>query len=118
MQTKSWSLYLVKNKLGSLYCGICTDLARRFTEHASDGNLCAKALRGKGPLSLAFAVHVSDRSVALKQEYWLKKQTRGYKLSVIAGNTTLPFDHQPYSSVELAQIQQHAYAKKSAKTDH
>ena len=105
----------MKNKLGNVYCGICTDLQRRFFEHASNGNLCAKALRGKGPLSLVFAVKVGDRSSALKHEYWLKKQSRGYKLSVISGTADLPFEHLVYSPDELAHIQLQANQNNSLK---
>ncbi|WJG10433.1 GIY-YIG nuclease family protein [Aliiglaciecola sp. LCG003] len=106
MKAKSWTLYMVENKLGSLYTGICTDLERRFSEHSSNGKLCARALKGKGPLSLKFAAKVGSHSQALKIELWLKKQARQHKLSIVAGTQALPIEHQAYAAEELKRIQQ------------
>ncbi|GAA0856899.1 GIY-YIG nuclease family protein [Aliiglaciecola litoralis] len=109
MQNQPWTLYLVRNNLGNLYCGICTDLARRFSEHASGGKRCAKALKGKGPLVLEFATYIEDRSRALKLEYWLKQQSRAYKLALVKGHAELPEACQRYSSAALKEINQQVY---------
>ncbi len=70
-----WSLYLVRTAQGSLYTGVTTDVERRINEHedADKKHKGAKALRGKGPLELAFKIVVGNRSDALKLEYRVKK---------------------------------------------
>ncbi len=47
MADTQWSIYIVRNRLGSLYTGITTDVERRFNQHQNGTG--AKALRGKGP---------------------------------------------------------------------
>jgi len=91
---KPWFIYLIKNKLNQLYCGVTVDAERRFLEHASNSPKCAKALKGKGPLILMFCARVGNQSEALKLEYWLKKQTRQHKDTLIAGTSVLPVEHE------------------------
>lgn len=43
-----WFVYLVRCANNALYCGITTDVSRRFAQHQKGRG--AKALRGKGPL--------------------------------------------------------------------
>lgn len=73
-----WSLYLVRTAQGSLYTGVTTDVQRRFGEHENKDkkNKGAKALRGKGPLTLVFEIAVGNRSDALKLEYRVKQLSR------------------------------------------
>ena len=87
---KPWFIYLIKNKLNQLYCGISVDVSRRFFEHATNSPKCAKALKGKGPLELMFCAQVGSQSDALKLERWLKKQTRDAKNRLITGVSKLP----------------------------
>lgn len=108
MQSVVWSIYLVETNSGSLYCGICTDLERRFKEHTANGKLSAKALRGKGPLQLKYAAIIGDRSTALKTEYWLKQQPKKFKLALITGKEWLPQAKNSYSQESLSIIQQSA----------
>lgn len=68
-----WHLYLIETASGALYTGITTDVERRFREH-DGGKRGARALRGKGPLTLIHHQAVGSRSEALKLEAWLKKQ--------------------------------------------
>ena len=91
---KPWFIYLIKNKLNQLYCGITVDVERRFFEHASNSPKCAKALKGKGPLVLMFCAEVGGQSDALKLERWLKKQTRAGKNRLISGDDILPVEHR------------------------
>ncbi|MEO1855268.1 GIY-YIG nuclease family protein [Chromohalobacter sp.] len=67
-----WYLYLVETAAGALYTGVTTDVARRFREHR-DGKRGARALRGKGPLTLRHAEYVGGHGEALRQEAALKK---------------------------------------------
>ncbi|MEP1449273.1 MAG: GIY-YIG nuclease family protein [Paraglaciecola sp.] len=78
-----WFIYIIENKLGQFYTGICTDIERRFAEHQSNGPKCAKALKGKGPLTLKFRCHVDSRSQALKLEMWIKKLSKTNKIKLV-----------------------------------
>lgn len=66
-----WSLYLVRTRDGALYTGIALDVQARFAAHAAGRG--AKALRGRGPLQLAFARLVGSRSAALRLEARIKR---------------------------------------------
>lgn len=105
---KPWFIYLIKNKLNQLYCGISVDVSRRFFEHASSSPKCAKALKGKGPLVLVFCAQVGSQSDALKMERWLKKQTRVFKDRLITGSSKLPSECE---LLDTAIIQQNVMLK-------
>lgn len=85
---EGWWLYVVETSDGKLYTGITTDVARRIEEHAR-GQRGARALRGKGPLSLRFCQAVGDRSQALRLECALKRLKRADKLHVVEGRRPL-----------------------------
>ncbi len=70
-------LYLIRTADNALYTGITTDVARRYRQHQTGKG--AKALRGKGELTLAFAAQVGDRSLALRIEYRIKQLTKRQK---------------------------------------
>ena len=72
-----WFLYLIRTADNKLYTGITTDVARRYRQHQTGKG--AKALRGKGELTLAFAAQVGDRSLALRIEYRIKQLTKRQK---------------------------------------
>ncbi len=78
-----WYAYIVENKLGQYYTGICTDVERRFNEHQSSGPKCAKALKGKGPLVLKLWSIVGNHSEALKIEIWIKKLNKAKKIKLV-----------------------------------
>ncbi|WP_281645449.1 GIY-YIG nuclease family protein [Parendozoicomonas sp. Alg238-R29] len=84
-----WFLYLIRCKDNSLYCGITTDVERRFAEHQSGKGKAARYLRGRGPLELVFSEKVKNRSWALKMEYKLKKQPKATKEKLVAGQVSL-----------------------------
>lgn len=67
----AWHLYLIETSSGALYTGITTDVQRRLVEHGAGRG--AKALRGKGPLSLVHHEAVGTRSEALKLEAAIKR---------------------------------------------
>lgn len=69
-----WHLYMLRLPSGMLYTGITTDVARRLAQHQAGKG--AKALRGKGELTLAFHCLVGDRSTALKLEYRVKQLSK------------------------------------------
>ena len=84
LQTVCWFLYLVRTANNALYTGITTDVARRFLEHQTGKG--AKALRGKGELTLAFSAPVGERSLALKMEYRIKQLTKRQKERLVSGD--------------------------------
>lgn len=86
----TWYLYLVRTAAGTLYCGITKDVARRFAEHSSGGPRAARALRGRGPLTLEFSVPVGSHGEALRAELRVKKLKKSAKEKLISGESELP----------------------------
>ncbi|MDU2941624.1 MAG: GIY-YIG nuclease family protein [Enterobacteriaceae bacterium] len=82
-----WYLYLIRTQKNALYTGITTDVARRFVQHQTGKG--AKALRGKGELTLAFFEEVGERSLALRLEYRIKQLTKRQKERLVAGDILL-----------------------------
>ncbi|MEL6090058.1 MAG: GIY-YIG nuclease family protein [Plesiomonas shigelloides] len=80
-----WWLYMVRMADGRLYTGISTDVARRFSQHVNGKG--ARALRGKGPLTLVWQQEVGAHSVALKLEYRLKRWRKARKEALINSPT-------------------------------
>ena len=76
-----WSVYMLRTASGALYTGISTDVDRRFLQH-TDGS-GAKALRGRGPLTLVYRVAIGDRSAAQRVEYALKSLAKIEKEAVV-----------------------------------
>jgi putative endonuclease len=89
----SWFLYVIETKYKHLYTGISLDWQRRFEEHISNSPKCAKALKGKGPLSLQYCIELPDQRTAMQAEIWLKKQSKANKLAIITQAKDLPFVH-------------------------
>lgn len=73
----NWSLYIIENKLGHWYTGITNNVEKRFLAHQVGKG--AKALRGKGPLTLIMSISVGSRSDAAKLEYALKQLSKAKK---------------------------------------
>jgi len=80
--TTCWYLYLIRTRSGALYTGVTTDVPRRLEQHRQGRG--AKALRGKGPLTLAFHCPAGDRGNALRWEYRVKQLTRIQKERLVA----------------------------------
>lgn len=85
VSSSGWHVYLIQCADSSLYTGIATDVQRRFAEHAAQGRLCARYLRGRAPLQLMYSCEVADRTTALKLEYRVKQLTKSEKLQLIQG---------------------------------
>lgn len=81
-----WYLYILRTATGALYTGITTDIARRLAQHQSGRG--AKALRGKGPLTLVFQATIAAHGEALRVEYRIKrlskKQKRGWSATSLS----------------------------------
>ncbi len=63
-------------------CHLLCDIQRRYQQHQSGKG--AKALRGKGELTLVFSAPVGDRSLALRAEYRVKQLTKRQKERLVA----------------------------------
>ncbi|EPQ5227934.1 GIY-YIG nuclease family protein [Providencia stuartii] len=72
-----WYLYLVRERNNALYCGITTDVQRRFEQHKAGTG--AKALKGRMPLELVFSCFIGSRSAASKMEYQVKQLNKKIK---------------------------------------
>ena len=81
---QAWFLYMVRTAKGVLYTGITLDVARRFAEHQSSGPKAAKALKGKGPLSLVYVEQLESKVAAYQREYAVKKLSKEQKERLIA----------------------------------
>lgn len=90
MQTEQvWWLYLIRMANGNLYCGVTTDVSRRFNEHCDSGYKSAKALRGKGPLELVFTYKAESKQQAMQLEWRLKQCSKQQKEAIILGTKSL-----------------------------
>lgn len=83
MSISIWFVYIIRCADGSLYCGIATDVARRFGEHKEGAPKGAKYTRGKGPLELVFQKEIGTRSEASKEELRIKKLSKKAKLLML-----------------------------------
>jgi putative endonuclease len=82
----TWYLYLLRCQNGSLYTGITTDPARRFSEHIGKGSGGAKYCRANRPDSVVYTRVIGSKSRALRFEYRVKKLPKRKKeLFVKAG---------------------------------
>ncbi|KJG17800.1 GIY-YIG nuclease family protein [Photobacterium angustum] len=85
----SWYVYLIRTSSNTLYCGVTTDIERRFAEHQYSKK-GAKYLKGKGPLTLAWSQKVVNKRDAMVFEYKIKKTlTKARKERLIKMNTDL-----------------------------
>ena len=79
-------VYIVKCADDTLYTGIATELERRIEEH-NGSDKGAKYTRVRRPVKLVYSEEYSDRSLASKREYQIKKKmSRAEKLKLIASH--------------------------------
>ena len=101
-ETIAWHVYLVRTRLGTLYTGITTDVARRLEEHGDNRPGGAKYLRSKGPLELVYAAPIGSHALALRVEKSLKALSKRDKERIVATRPDgaalldrLGLDHDP-----------------------
>lgn len=92
-----WFVYLIRTNSGALYTGVTRDVARRFAEHDSGGPKAAKALRGRGPLALAFQCGMRSKSDALKLEAEIKRWPKRKKEQLVQCGPAMLADYQGIS---------------------
>jgi putative endonuclease len=84
MNSKSWFLYLIECRDGSVYTGVTVDVAARYAAHA--GGKGARYTRSHPPARVLAVVEYPDRSSASQAEYEVKTlsaaEKRAYALTV------------------------------------
>jgi len=96
---KEWHVYLIRCADNSIYCGISTDVKRRFQEHQNMGKKSAKYLRGRGPLQLVFQRPIGNRSLASQVEALMKTLDKSKKEQIISQQKLDLFIDIPNESV-------------------
>jgi putative endonuclease len=76
---ESWLVYLLECEGGHFYCGITTDLERRFNEHCA--GVGARYTRAHPPLRVLAIRAFANRSEASRGEAAVKKLPRSKKLA-------------------------------------
>ncbi|MGF1726226.1 GIY-YIG nuclease family protein [Photobacterium nomapromontoriensis] len=84
-----WSVYLIRTAGNQLYCGVTTDVERRFKEHQTRPQ-GAKYLKGKGPLTLVWFECIGDKRLAMQIEYRIKQLPKADKERLVIGDIGLP----------------------------
>lgn len=79
-----YSVYIVECVDGTYYTGIATDVQRRLLEHNGAGGKGARYTSARSPVSLVYEVRCASRSAALKEEFRIKRLTRGQKRALIS----------------------------------
>lgn len=79
---KIYYVYLLECADKSIYTGITTDLARRFSEHKK--GLGGNYTRSHPVKKILYSWHCGSRSIAQKREAEIKSWTRAKKLQFIA----------------------------------
>lgn len=79
--SRSWFVYMLRCRDGTLYTGATNDLERRLATHGRGKG--AAYTRARLPVTLVWSEPVEDRSAALRREAALKRLPRGEKLRLI-----------------------------------
>lgn len=79
--TKTWYLYILECRDGTLYTGITDDISRRIAQHNAGNG--AKYTRGRGPVKLVYQEECGTHSDASRREYAVHHMTRQEKLKLI-----------------------------------
>ncbi len=85
-RARPWFVYLIRTRDGTLYTGISTDVARRFSAHARGQG--AKFTRGRALQAIVFRCRVGTRSLASRVEHRIKRLAKARKEELIRSPTT------------------------------
>ena len=78
---KSWKLYILRCRDGSLYTGITIDVEKRLAAHNAGKG--AKYTRSRKPVELVYQEQCDGHSQALRRELEIKALTKEEKLKLI-----------------------------------
>jgi putative endonuclease len=76
---KTWHVYLIECRDGSIYTGIAVDVAARYAAHAAGKG--ARYTRSRPPQRLLASFAMEDKSAALREELRIKRMTAAQKRS-------------------------------------
>ncbi|HVL47931.1 MAG TPA: GIY-YIG nuclease family protein [Candidatus Thermoplasmatota archaeon] len=75
-----WTVYLLRCRDGTLYCGVATDVEKRVAAHAAGKG--ARYTRGRGPFEVVWTEPHATRGAALAREAAVKRLPRRSKLAL------------------------------------
>ena len=78
---KTYYIYILRCRDGTLYTGYTDDLTKRINAHNNGGG--AKYTRGRLPVELVYHEAFSSRSLAMKREIEIKKLSKIKKVKLI-----------------------------------
>ena len=81
MTEKTWYVYMLRCKDGTLYTGVSDDVARRAAVHNSGKG--AKYTRSRRPVAVVYTEGCESHSAALRREIVIKRLTRQEKEQLI-----------------------------------
>lgn len=81
MTEKTWYVYMLRCKDGTLYTGVSDDVARRAAVHNSGKG--AKYTRSRRPVAVVYTEECESHSAALRREIVIKRLTRQEKEQLI-----------------------------------
>ena len=79
-------VYMLRCSDGTLYTGAAKDLGRRLKEHAA--GRASRYTRARLPIALLWSRRVRSWSLALREEYRIKRLPRADKLALAGGDRT------------------------------
>ncbi len=87
---QTWSVYLIRNNRNALYCGVTNDVERRLKQHQNGKG--AKALKGKGPLTLEWTMSFDSKVIAMRAEYFIKRLTKNKKELLVESKASIDIE--------------------------
>lgn len=85
----SYSLYILRTCLNTLYIGQTNNLEKRLKQHKSKTSKSAKYLRPFSSFQLVYHEEYKTRKEVMRRECQLKKWTKKKKEALISGNLDL-----------------------------
>lgn len=82
--------YMLRCEDNSIYTGITTDLKRRFEEHKTKNEKCAKYTKRHQVVSMIAAWETDSRVNASKLEYHIKHLTKIQKEKLVENDALMP----------------------------
>jgi putative endonuclease len=83
VRSRTWIVYLLRCRDGTLYAGATNDLRRRVAAHQAGRG--AAYTRSRRPVRVVYSERQPDRGAALRREAALKRLTRAAKLALVRG---------------------------------
>ncbi len=98
MPSKKYYVYVLRCGDDTLYCGITTDVNRRFFEHQKGSSVGAKYTRSKKVKMIEAVWSTSSRQLASKLEFNIKKLSKKKKEELVESSSV--FDVLFYEKLE------------------